>query len=98
MTSSTQQSNPGQNFLDKIIDSLLSFGSGNQGSIQRQAYDEVVKAQRAGQIPPGTSLQLQFFIISMKWICTNLPDKPFVLSFRNKLEVFTFFWFFFTTD
>ena len=60
MTSSSQQSNPGQNFLDKIIDSLLSFGSGNQGSIQRQAYDEVVKAQRAGQIPPGTNLDVLY--------------------------------------
>jgi hypothetical protein len=60
MTSSSQQSNPGQNFLDKIIDSLLSFGSGNEGSIQRQAYDEVVKAQRAGQIPPGTNLDVLY--------------------------------------
>tara|TARA_Y100000004_G_C8949468_1_gene427767 strand:- start:961 stop:1716 length:756 start_codon:yes stop_codon:yes gene_type:complete len=60
MTSSSQQSNPGQNFLDKIIDSLFSFGSGNQGSIQRQAYDEIVKAQRAGQIPPGTNLDVLY--------------------------------------
>lgn len=60
MTSSSQQSNPGQNFLDKIIDGLLSFGSGDQGSIQRQAYDEVVKAQRAGQIPAGTNLDVLY--------------------------------------
>ena len=60
MTSSSQQSNPGQNFLDKIIDGLLSFGSGDQGSVQRQAYDEVVKAQRAGQIPAGTNLDVLY--------------------------------------
>ena len=60
MTSSSQQSNPGKNFLDEIIDGLLSFGSGNQGSIQRQAYDEIVKAQRAGQIPAGTNLDVLY--------------------------------------
>ena len=46
MTASNQQPNVGQNFLDRALGALFSFGSGREGSPQRQAYDDIVKAQQ----------------------------------------------------
>lgn len=60
MTSSNQQSNAGQNFLDRTLEAIFSFGSGREGSPQKQAYDEIVKAQREGKIPPGANLDVLY--------------------------------------
>lgn len=60
MTSSNQQSNTGQGFLDRALEAIFSFGSGREGSPQKQAYDEIVKAQREGKIPPGANLDVLY--------------------------------------
>ena len=60
MTASNQQSNVGQNFLDRALGALFSFGSGREGSPQRQAYDDIVKAQQEGKIPAGANLDVLY--------------------------------------
>ena len=60
MTASNQQPNAGQNFLDRALETIFSFGSGREGSPQKQAYDEIVKAQREGKIPPGANLDVLY--------------------------------------
>lgn len=60
MTASNQQPNVGQTFLDRALGALFSFGSGREGSPQRQAYDDIVKAQREGKIPPGANLDVLY--------------------------------------
>ena len=60
MTASNQQPNVGQNFLDRALGALFSFGSGREGSPQRQAYDDIVKAQQEGKIPPGANLDVLY--------------------------------------
>ena len=60
MTASNQQPNVGQNFLDRALGALFSFGSGREGSPQRQAYDDIVKAQKEGKIPPGANLDVLY--------------------------------------
>ena len=39
---------------------MFSFGSGREGSPQRQAYDDIVKAQQEGKIPPGANLDVLY--------------------------------------
>ena len=60
MTVSRRESDPGQNFLDRALQAIFSFGSGREGSPQRQAYEEIVKAQREGKLPPGANLDVLY--------------------------------------
>ena len=60
MTASNQQPNAGQNFLDRALEAIFSFGSGREGSPQKQAYDDIVKAQKEGKIPPGANLDVLY--------------------------------------
>mgnify|MGYP003112550470 FL=1 len=60
MTASRRESDHGQNFLDRALQAIFSFGSGREGSPQRQAYEEIVKAQREGKLPPGANLDVLY--------------------------------------
>lgn len=60
MTASNQQPNAGQSFLDRTLEAIFSFGSGREGSPQKQAYDDIVKAQKEGKIPPGANLDVLY--------------------------------------
>ena len=60
MTASRRESDAGQNFLDRALEAIFSFGTGGEGSLQRQVYDEIVEAQREGKIPPGANLDVLY--------------------------------------
>ena len=60
MTTSNQEQKVGQDFLNRALGALFSFGSGREGSPQRQAYDDIVKAQQEGKIPPGANLDVLY--------------------------------------